>query len=122
MNNTIEITTKTELKPNLGYSDIFITWLPHESFNSILLKVKEVKSLGYNPIPHISVYKLKNRKELKFISHVLFKYTNTILLIRGSGEQEGKFNTVEDIIKTGIFNKFNIGFICGFFLKINKGN
>ncbi len=113
MNNTIEITSKTNINNLSGYQDIFITWLPHESFINVLNKVKEVKNKGFNPIPHIPVRKIKDRKQLKFISYILSKYTNTILLIRGSGKQEGKFNTVEDVIKTGILNKFKIG-VAGF--------
>jgi len=113
MKNQIEITSKTNIDNLSGYNDIFITWLPNESFINILNKVIELKNKGFNPIPHIPVLKIKNKKELKFISHILSKYTNTLLLIRGSGKQEGEFNTVESVIKTGILNNFKIG-VAGF--------
>ena len=62
MKNQIEITSKTNIDNLSGYNDIFITWLPNESFINILNKVIELKNKGFNPIPHIPVLKIKNQK------------------------------------------------------------
>ena len=113
MNNSIEITSKTPLNRLSDYKDVFITWLPFESFDSILNKVKEIKKKGHNPIPHIAVRKIHTKEELIYIKNQLKQYTNTILLIRGSGKQEGTFNNVNDVISTRIFNNFKIG-VAGF--------
>ena len=112
MKFSIEITPNTNID-NLKTKEVFITWLPTHNIEIILKKVQDVKKMGLIPIPHIPAKKIKSIDEVIFLTNELKKYTNKILLIGGGGKQEGIFNEVNDLVKTGYFTDFEIG-VAGF--------
>ncbi|CAG7580001.1 MAG: putative methylenetetrahydrofolate reductase [uncultured marine phage] len=106
---SLEITTRNNIGPDISYNEIFVTWLPNESKESVIRKVKELFDKGYTPVPHIAAKKIKDRKEAYELSNELSKYSTKVLIIGGSGKQEGNFSTVKELVITGAFNNFKIG-------------
>ena len=109
MEMSIEITTRNRFTTKVEYNEVFVTWLPNEDKESVINKVKELFNDGYTPVPHIAAKKIKDREEAYELSNELSKYSTKVLLIGGSGEKEGKFETVDDLVRTGAFDNFRIG-------------
>ena len=52
MNFSLEIGLKTDLNNLPKIKDVYITMLPGEDFRQVANKAKELKNLGFNPVPH----------------------------------------------------------------------
>lgn len=109
MEMSIEITSRNKIKSNIGYKEVFITWLPNEDKSKIIDKLSELFDLGYDPIPHIPAKKIKDREEAYQLSDEFSKYSTKVLIIGGGGKQEGDFSTVKELVDTKAFNNFKIG-------------
>lgn len=108
MRSSIEITSRNNIGKT-NYNEVFITWLPDEGKEPILNKIREIYDKGYDPIPHIPAKKIKDRSEAYELSNEISKYSTKVLIIGGGGKQEGDFETVNELVKTGAFDNFKIG-------------
>lgn len=119
MKKSIEITLRHEFtrRKHLMFADtLYLTWLPKEdnTAQAMVNKIHRLYAKGFKVVPHIPAKKIKSKKELiDFLSRIK-PFCKSVLLIGGSGKQEGEFATVEDLINTGAFGcDFNIG-VAGF--------
>lgn len=113
MGMSIEITTRNEVRPPLGYEEVFITWLPTEGKEAVIAKVAELHALGLRPVPHIAAFKVKNTADAHALAAAISPFTKKAFFIRGGGTQEGIFASVDELVATGAFNSFEIG-VAGF--------
>ena len=109
--NSLEIIPKqTERITNLPkglFGDIYIAYIPGDSYKNIVSAAKYVIDKGFNPVPHIPARNFLNEKELDLYVSKLFKIGVTkILVIGGSGNKIGIFDKTFDLFDTGIFNKY----------------
>jgi methylenetetrahydrofolate reductase (NADPH) len=109
MNMSIEITTRNAVTVPLDYEEVFITWLPTESKESLVAKVIELHGLGLKPVPHIASNKIIDLADAQQLVAALSPYSQKALLIRGGGGQEGRFANVTELVATDVFHGFEIG-------------
>lgn len=110
---SLEITTRNEVPPDSTYKEIFITWLPTETKDSIIAKTAALHRQGFRPVPHIAAFKVKDGDDAHAIAAAIAPYTQKAFFIRGGGAQEGGFATVGELLATGAFKNFEVG-IGGF--------
>ena len=113
MGMSLEITTRNEVPPTVAYDEIFVTWLPTEGKDSVIAKTAELHATGLKPVPHLVAFKIKDVAEAHAIAAAVAPYTKKIFLIRGGGQQDGAFNTVDELVGSGAFRNFEIG-VSGF--------
>ncbi|MEJ1971068.1 MAG: hypothetical protein WDM96_00625 [Lacunisphaera sp.] len=109
MGMSLEITTRNAIPASVAYDEIFVTWLPTEGKESVIAKTAELHGQGLRPVPHIAAYKVKNSADAFAIAAAIAPHTRKAFFIRGGGEQEGTFATVEALLATGAFKDFEIG-------------
>ena len=109
MGMSLEITTRNDIPPSVAYEEIFVTWLPTEGKESVIAKTAELHAKGLQPVPHISAFKVKDAADAHAIAAAVAPYTGRIFIIRGGGQQEGTFATVDELVATGAFKGFEIG-------------
>lgn len=110
---SLEITTRNRLPADAAYREIFITWLPTEPKEPVLAKVVELRGQGFEPVPHISAFKVRDAAEARAIAAAIAPHSRKVFLVRGGGKQEGAFATVSGLLETGAFAGFEVG-IAGF--------
>ena len=106
MSIEITVNTKFETSPS---KEVFIAWLPTDSFESLLSKCEDVRSKGYRPVPHIVAKKIKDISHANYIANEISSLTSKVLIIGGGGDIEGDFSTVKELVDTKAFDKFEIG-------------
>jgi len=106
---SIEITTRNAVTLPLAYDEVFVTWLPTESKESLVAKITELHDLGLRPVPHIASNKVKDDADARDLAATLGSYTRKALFIRGGGKREGSFANVSELITTGAFADWEIG-------------
>jgi methylenetetrahydrofolate reductase (NADPH) len=109
MGMSLEITTRNEVPASNAYEEIFITWLPTETKDSIIAKTATLHRQGFRPVPHIAAFKVKDVADAHAIADAIAPYTRKAFFIRGGGAREGGFATVGELLATGAFKDFEIG-------------
>jgi methylenetetrahydrofolate reductase (NADPH) len=109
MGMSLEITTRNEVPATTGYEEIFITWLPTETKDTIIAKTAALHRQGFRPVPHIAAFKVQDATEAHAIAAAIAPYTQKAFFIRGGGQQEGGFATVGELLATGAFKDFEVG-------------
>jgi methylenetetrahydrofolate reductase (NADPH) len=109
MGMSLEITTRNEVPAGVAYEEIFITWLPTEGKDTVVAKAAELQAKGLKPVPHIAAFKIKDAAEARALAAAVAPYTRKVFIIRGGGQQEGEFSTVDELVATGAFRGFEIG-------------
>lgn len=109
MGMSLEITTRNAVPASVPYEEIFVTWLPTEGKESVIAKTLELHRLGLKPVPHIAAFKVKDAIEARAIAAAIAPATKKAFFIRGGGQQEGAFSTVDQLLATGAFEGFEIG-------------
>jgi len=109
MGMSLEITTRNEVPASVAYEEIFVTWLPTEGKDAIIAKTLELHAKGLKPVPHIAAFKIKDAAEAHDIAAAVAPCTKKVFIIRGGGQQEGVFSTVDELVATGAFQGFEIG-------------
>lgn len=106
---SIEITTRNVVTLPIDYDEVFITWLPTETKESVIAKSLEIANLGLKPVPHIASNKVKNIDDAREIADRLSLITKKALFIRGGGTREGNYASVRDLVATRAFDDWKIG-------------
>ena len=109
--NSLEIIPKqTERITNLPkgiFGDIYIAFIPGDSYNNVVSASKYVIDKGYRPVPHVPARNILNEEELDiYLSKLLEIGVTKLLIIGGSGKKIGIFDKTFDLFDTGIFNKY----------------
>ena len=93
MNFSLEIGLKTDLNNLPKIKDVYITMLPGEDFRQVANKAKELKNLGFNPVPHFPARSIKNLVDLKeYVGTCKDFGLKQALVIGGSAQPIGDFH------------------------------
>ncbi len=110
MNFSIEIGPVTELESLPKLKDVYITLLPGGDFKETADQAKKLVKKGFNPIPHFPARSIENEAQLKeYISRCKDGGTKQVLVIGGSREPIGDFDSSIQVLETGYFENMKIG-------------
>ena len=110
MNFSIEIGPATELDTLPALRDVYITMLPGGDFKETADQAEKLVKRGFNPIPHIPARSIENDAQLKeYISRCRDGGTKQVLVIGGSREPVGEFDSSIQLLETGYFEDMTIG-------------
>ncbi len=110
MNFSLEIGPHTNLDTLPAIKDIYITLLPGESYIKTANKAGDLVKKDFNPIPHFSARSIADEAQLNdYVSRCKDLGVKQALVIGGSNEQIGKFDSSIQILETGYFEKMKIG-------------
>ena len=110
MNFSLEIGPKTDLDTLPALKDVYITMLPGGDYKETAEQSKNLVQKGYNPIPHFPARSIENEAQLKeYISMCRDGGTKQVLVIGGSREPIGEFDSSIQVLETGYFEDMKIG-------------
>ena len=110
MNFSIEIGPVTDLDSLPRLKDVYITLLPGGDFKETAEQAEKLVKKGYNPIPHFPARSIENKTQLKeYVSRCKNGGTKQVLIIGGSREPIGDFDSSIQILETGYFEDMKIG-------------
>lgn len=110
MNFSLEISPKTDLETLPSLKDVYITMLPGGDYKDTAKQAVNLVKNGYNPIPHFPARSIEDETQLKdYISICKDGGVKQALIIGGSREPIGKFDSSIQLLETGYFEKMKIG-------------
>ena len=110
MNFSLEISPKTDLDSLPSLKDVYITMLPGGDYKDTAKQAVNLVKSGYNPIPHFPARSIETETQLKdYISICKDGGVKQALIIGGSREPIGKFDSSIQLLETGYFEKMKIG-------------
>ncbi len=110
MNFSIEIGPVTDLESLPKLKDVYITLLPGGDFKETADQAKKLVKKGFNPIPHFPARSIENETQLKeYVSRCKDGGTKQVLVIGGSREPIGDFDSSIQVLETGYFEDLKIG-------------
>ena len=84
--------------------------LPGDNFKDVANKACELVKSGFNPVPHFPARSINDESELKdYVSRCKDLGVKQVLVIGGSREPIGKFDSSYQILETGYFDGIRIG-------------
>jgi len=110
MNFSIEIGPITDLNNLPNLKDVYITLLPGGDFKETAEQAEKLVKKGFNPIPHFPARSIENEAQLKeYVSRCKDGGTKQVLIIGGSREPIGDFDSSIQVLETGYFENMKIG-------------
>ena len=110
MNFSMEISPKTDLSTLPNLNDVYITFLPGGNYKETADKAGELVKKGFNPIPHFPARSIVNNTQLKeYILRCKDLGVKQALVIGGSREPVGDFDSSIQLLETGYFEGIKIG-------------
>ena len=110
MNFSLEIGPHTNLETLPAIKDVYITFLPGGDFNETASKANELSKKGFNPIPHFPARSIENDAQLKeYVSRCKDVGVKQALIIGGSRDPVGDFDSSIQLLETGYFEQMKIG-------------
>ena len=110
MNFSLEIGPHTNLDTLPAIKDIYITLLPGENYIKTAEKAGDLAKKGFNPIPHFSARSIADEAQLNdYVSRCKDLGVKQALVIGGSREPVGVFDSSIQILETGYFEGLKIG-------------
>ncbi len=110
MNFSIEIGPNTDLGGLPNLKDVYITFLPGGDYKETAKKAEELVRKGSNPIPHFPARSIQNNTQLKeYVSMCKDIGVKQVLVIGGSREPVGDFDSSIQLLETGYFEGMKIG-------------
>ena len=110
MNFSLEISPKTDLDTLPTIKDVYITMLPGGDYKATAEQANKLVKNGFNPIPHFPARSIENEIQLKeYIKRCKDGGVKQALIIGGSREPIGKFDSSIQLLETGYFEKMKIG-------------
>ncbi len=110
MNFSLEISPKTDLETLPSLKDVYITMLPGGDYKDTAKQAVNLVKSGYNPIPHFPARSIESETQLKdYISICKDGGVKQALIIGGSREPIGKFDSSIQLLETGYFEQMKIG-------------
>ncbi len=110
MNFSMEISPKTDLSTLPNLKDVYITFLPGGNYKETADKAGELVKKGFNPIPHFPARSITNSAQLKeYVLRCKDAGVKQVLVIGGSREPVGDFESSIQLLETGYFEDMKIG-------------
>ena len=110
MNFSLEMGPHTDLETLPPVKDVYITLLPDGNYKENSHKAGDLVKKGFNPVPHFPARSISDEKELKdYVSRCKDVGVKQILVIGGSRDPIGKFDSSFQILETGYFEGLKIG-------------
>ena len=110
MNFSLEIGPKTDLDTLPALKDVYVTMLPGGDYKETSEQAANLVKKGFNPIPHFPARSIENETQLKeYISRCKDGGTKQVLVIGGSREPIGDFDSSIQVLETGYFEKMTVG-------------
>jgi len=110
MNFSLEIGQHTDLETLPPVKDVYITLLPDEDYVETAKKSGDLAKKGFNPVPHFPARSITDEAQLNdYISRCKDFGVKQALVIGGSREQIGVFDSSIQILETGYFEGIKIG-------------
>ena len=110
MNFSLEIGPHTDLDTLPEVKDVYVTMLPGGDYKETADKSGDLVKKGFNPVPHFPARSINSESELKdYVSRCKDLGVKQVLVIGGSREPIGKFDSSYQILETGYFDKIKIG-------------
>ena len=110
MNFSLEIGPKTDLDTLPALKDVYITMLPGGDYKDTAEQASKLVKKGLNPIPHFPARSIENDVQLKeYVSRCKDVGTKQVLVIGGSREPIGDFDSSIQVLETGYFEDMKIG-------------
>jgi len=110
MNFSLEIGPKTDLDTLPNLKDVYITILPGGDYKDTAEQAGKLVKKGLNPIPHFPARSIENDGQLKeYVSRCKDVGVKQVLVIGGSREPIGSFDSSIQILETGYFEHMKIG-------------
>ena len=110
MNFSLEIGPKTDLDTLPALKDVYITMLPGGDYKDTAEQASKLVKKGLNPIPHFPARSIENDVQLKeYVSRCKDVGVRQVLVIGGSREPIGSFDSSIQILETGFFEQMKIG-------------
>ena len=89
------------------FNEIYIAYIPGDSFNNIVEASKFVIEQGFISVPHIPARNILDEDQLDlYLSNLASIGVKKILVLGGSGNKIGVFEKTFDLYETGLFNKY----------------
>ena len=89
------------------FNEIYIAYIPGDSFNNIVEASKFVIEQGFISVPHIPARNILDEDQLDlYLSNLASIGVKKILVLGGSGNKKGVFEKTFDLYETGLFNKY----------------
>ena len=110
MNFSLEVGPQTNLDTLPLVKDVYITMLPGGDYKETANQSAELVKKGFNPVPHFPARSIADDAQLKdYITRCKDVGVKQALVIGGSREPVGKFDSSIQILETGFFDKIKIG-------------
>ena len=110
MNFSLEIGPHTDLETLPPVKDIYITLLPGGDYKETAKKAGDLVKKSFNPVPHFPARSINNETDLKdYVSICKDVGVKQALVIGGSRDPIGKFDSSFQILETGFFDDIKIG-------------
>jgi methylenetetrahydrofolate reductase (NADPH) len=110
MNFSLEMGPHTDLENLPPVKDVYITLLPDGNYKENSHKAGDLVKKGFNPVPHFPARSISDEKELKdYVSRCKDVGVKQALVIGGSRDPIGKFDSSFQILETGYFEGLKIG-------------
>ena len=100
---------RIDILPKDSFRDIYVAFIPGDSYKNIILASKTLIAKGYNPVPHIPSRSILDEIQLNdFLLGLNNVGVKKLLAIGGSPKNKiGIFDKTMDIFNTGIFNNYD---------------
>jgi len=110
MNFSLEIGPKTDLDTLPALKDVYITLLPGADYKDTTEQAAKLVKKGLNPIPHFPARSIEDDVQLKeYVSRCKDIGVKQALVIGGSREPIGNFDSSIQLLETGYFEQMKIG-------------
>ena len=110
MNFSLEIGPLANIDVLPPVKDIYITLLPGEDYVETAKKAGDLAKKGFNPVPHFPARSITDEAQLNdYVSRCKDLGVKQALVIGGSYEQIGIFESSIQILETGYFEGLKIG-------------
>ena len=89
-------------------NNIYVTFLPDEDMNKVIITSKKLSEEGYQVIPHLPARTIENYKMLEeYIKKLSEECGCTkILVIGGGGKQKGEISSSIEVLETDLLSKY----------------
>ena len=110
MNFSLEVGPQTDLDTLPPVKDVYVTMLPGGDYKESASQTAALVKKGFNPVPHFPARSITDDAELKdYITRCKDVGAKQALVIGGSREPVGKFDSSIQILETGFFDGIKIG-------------
>ena len=110
MNFSLEVGPHTALDTFPPVKVVYVTMLPGDTYDQTATTSTELVKKGFNPVPHFPARSITDDAQLKdYISRCKDVGAKQALVIGGSREPVGKFDSSIQILETGFFDGIKIG-------------